>query len=225
MKILATADTHFPFERLEQLDEADLLIHAGDLMYSGYVDEWYPRLKSFQKQQRDIPRLFVPGNHDLHVQNYQGPAVQELRRVGMRTLGLTPEYSLVARGSIVFFGLPWVTNLPGWAFNRDETWIYDYLQQFNEIRDTIDVVISHAPMYGILDAIRPEKFQTRDQQHVGCMAYQKWFEEGNKKPRVWISGHIHENYGTTEVEGCRFYNVAMCDRNYEQVNPPMLIEV
>lgn len=77
MRLVATSDTHFPFD--------DRLIHAGDLMYTGYLDEWHARLESFKALPHKV-KLYVPGNHDYHVQNYEGVAAAELRKADVTML-------------------------------------------------------------------------------------------------------------------------------------------
>lgn len=224
MRIVATADTHFEFSP-DQIPDGDVLIHAGDLMYGGGPDEWPSRLASLAALPHPT-KLYIPGNHDFHMELYQGVAVAELRRAGIRPLGLTPERAMIQIEDVKILGLPWVPNLPGWAFNRDETWIADYLDAVVEAYGYPDIVVSHSPMYSVLDAIAPGIPDYHRQQHVGCMAYNKWFnQDQTKRPKIWISGHIHESYGRTGKDGCTFFNVAMCDRDYEQSNNPMIIEV
>ena len=64
-----------------------MLIHCGDLMYSGQPGEWYPRLESLKALEHKT-KLIVPGNHDFHMQNYMGVARAELRRVGFKMIGM-----------------------------------------------------------------------------------------------------------------------------------------
>lgn len=219
MKIVATSDTHFPFDPVE---DGDVLIHAGDLMMDGGPQEWHARVESLRAQPHKT-KIYVPGNHDFHVELYQGVAIAELRRAGITVLGLTR--SVMQVEDVRIAGLPWVTGLQGWAFNRDEQWLYDYMRTvISPARP--DIIISHEPVFNILDAIHPEMEKAKDQVHVGSLAYNKWFHDHDTvRPKIWINGHIHESYGTTEHEGTRFYNVAMCDRNYEQVNPPIVVEI
>lgn len=228
MRIAATADTHFPFSE-DRVPECDLFIHAGDLMYTGYFDEWQLRLDSLSRvkyggmKKREC--LIVPGNHDFHIQNYMGVASAELRSAGFKLGGFKHPIVRAPNGMNILC-LPWVTGLPGWAFDRGEEWLVDYLSQFND-GPRIDIVVSHQPMYNALDACRPEQAAHRDQDHVGCLAYNRWFYQMvalGRQPRIWICGHIHESYGHVNLEQCDFYNVAMCDRKYEQTNEVRIIE-
>lgn len=222
MRIVATSDTHYPFST-DAFPSGDVLIHAGDFMYSGYPEEWYPRLASLAAL--DYPtKIMVPGNHDYHIQNYTGVAKAELRKQAKTKLVMPDNPIVKLPNGMHMLGVPFVTGLPGWAFNVEEEWLTHYLNGAT-YGFQIDVVVSHAPVYGILDAIRPLESEHRAQEHVGSLALNKWFYGLDRKPLVWINGHIHESYGTAVVEGCHFYNVAMCDRSYEQSNDPMVIEL
>jgi Icc-related predicted phosphoesterase len=77
-----------------------------------------------------------------------------------------------------------------------------------------DIVVSHSPPFGILD--NPKK-------NYGVKAWNGYLI--NQRPELWICGHIHESYGTAEVKGCKFHNVAMCDRGYAQTNKPHIIDL
>lgn len=221
MKLLVISDTHFPFDS-GYWPEADVFLHVGDLMYTGYPDEWQSRKDSLYAVQAK-EKLFVPGNHDFHCQNYRGIAYAELRRETKTRLldGYNPIYTLP--NGMNMLALPYVTGLPGWAYSRDEEWLEDHLTHVTE-GFQIDVVATHAPMYGVLDAVYPHK-QGFAQERVGCLAYAKWFEKREQKPLLWFCGHIHESYGHEVRDGCHFYNVAQCDRRYEQNNQPVLVEI
>lgn len=226
MKIVATADTHFVFPISPEgeypgVPEADLLIHAGDLMYSGYPDEWYPRLGALAAMPHKT-KLLVPGNHDFHLQNYTGIARAELRnRANCRLLDTRTPYLEI--DGVTVFGIPGVERLRDWAYN----WEPQDLERWLELAydKPADIIVSHQPPYLILDAVHPEGKRTKDRKHVGSRALRRWFNRLERKPAYWFFGHIHESYGQTVVDGCRFYNVAMCDREYKQVNPPVVIEV
>jgi Icc-related predicted phosphoesterase len=59
--------------------------------------------------------------------------------------------------------------------------------------------------------------------HVGMEAYRSYMR--HYKPSHWFFGHIHECYGRARQYETEFYNVAMCDRNYDHVNPPMVVDL
>lgn len=114
--------------------------------------------------------------------------------------------------------VPFVTGLPGWAYNREESDVYAWLNRILDDNSTTpSIFVSHAPPYKIRDAV--------GKKHYGCMAFNKWFHEPGAKPEHWIVGHIHDSYGVEHVDGCTFHNAAMCNEKYEQVNPALVIDL
>lgn len=210
MKIVATSDTHFPF-RVDQIPDGDVFIHAGDLMYTGYTDEWYARVESLAALPHK-EKIYVPGNHDRHVELFAGPAMQELRKAGVTVLGARHRHMKhKLENGMTVLGLPFVTNLEGWAFNETE----DNIAGITEAAGRCDIVVSHSPPAGILDGGRGASY--------GIRAYRRYLSRF--QPAVWICGHIHESYGMQRVGRTDVYNVANCDENYEQTQAPMVIEI
>lgn len=213
MRIVATSDTHFPFDN-SLIPDGDVLIHAGDFMYTGYESEWYPRLESFAALPHKV-KILVPGNHDAHVSIYPGPTYQEMRKAGVTLLGTHWQSNKIKlENGTTVLGVPFVTNLPNWSFNRTEEEIDAYMEKHGRA----NVIVSHSPPRAILD-----RATDGTGGHWGVAAFRKYL--ARFQPEHWICGHVHEHYGTTEVEGCKFYNVAMCDENYKQVNPAMVIDL
>lgn len=225
MKILATADTHFDFDP-SNWPAADVFAHVGDLMYEGLPPEWPGRVKSLSKVEA-ATKLYVPGNHDYYPFQYEGLAAAQLRREA-RVRMLRPHDPIINMPgtALKVLAIPYVTGLPGWAYNVDETWLLDWLNNVTAGKK-IDIVLSHAPMFNVLDAIRPLAPTAKEQEHVGGLATNRWFHAlpDNQRPMLWINGHIHESYGNVVHEGCHFYNVAHCDRKYDQVNEPVVINL
>lgn len=211
MKIVATSDTHFPdWDKL--IPEGDVLIHCGDLMYAGTPDEWYSRIEGF-KHLRHPRKLFIPGNHDLHVQIYAGPAIAELKKLGVEVVGWGRNDIVTLENGMTVLGLPWVTGLPTWAFNKTEMACAELIEHLPRV----DIVASHSPPYRILSRLRSSG------SHAGVSAWRKYAEK--MQPSYWFCGHVHESYGTFENRHTKFYNVSMCDHDYNMVNSPIVIEV
>lgn len=220
MRIVVTSDTHFETDPAK-IPDGDVFIHAGDLMYSGQEGEWYPRLDWLAALPHKT-KILVPGNHDFHIRNYEGIARAELRRKAGVSLVLFEDGLYTLPNQMTLLGLQYVTGLPGWAWNVDDA---DLTRKLKFIEQAPDFVVSHAPMWLRLDALLPHKEHKYQRQPVGTWAYAQWFDALKEKPKHWICGHIHESYGWHEESGCKFYNVAMCDRNYDQTNTPMVIDV
>ena len=45
------------------------------------------------------------------------------------------------------------------------------------------------------------------------------------KPKIHAFGHIHEDYGVVEKDGTIFVNACNVNRNYQMVNPPIVVEL
>lgn len=213
MRLIATSDTHFPFDS-KLIPDGDVFILAGDMMYEGTTAEWKSRVESLAALPHKR-KIYVPGNHDYFPYHYRGLARSQLRREAGVTMLDESDPQLVLDGK-KFLGIPFVTGLRGWAYPADEAYVYSWIKAATE-NFSPDVIISHAPPYKILDSVQD--------QHYGCMAFNKWFYKPGAKPEVWISGHIHDSYGATKKDDCWFFNVAMCNENYEQVNAPRIIDL
>jgi Icc-related predicted phosphoesterase len=115
---------------------------------------------------------------------------------------------------MTMIGLPFVTELPNWAFNKYEFYIDNYLEALPQV----DIVVSHSPPYGILDGVHHDRWA-----HYGVHAYNRFLRE--KPPKLWICGHCHDCYGHDRWKGVDFYNVAHCDEYYNQTNKPLVLEL
>lgn len=216
LRIVATSDTHKPVNPTE-IPDGDVFIHAGDIMTTGYPDEWKWALEWLAALPHKT-KLFVPGNHDFHLQVYPGPALQDMRRAGVTVVGLpgNTEYaSYVLPNGKRVIGLSHVTNLPRWAFNSTENEISQYLASIPS--NSADIIVSHAPINGYLDT------SARNGQHTGIVAYRSYMER--LKPTIWIHGHIHEEYGHIKVDDCDIYNVAMSGRSGNHINSPIVLDI
>lgn len=224
MRIVAVSDTHFAVDP-SRIPDGDVFIHSGDLMYTGYIDEWH-RSKDWLAALPHKHKYLIPGNHDFHIQNYEGVARAELRKeCGVRTiLPGNPIFKLP--NGMTGVGCSYVTGLAGWAFGASEE---DLERWLNALPESPDIMVTHAPPFGILDAIYPNEAHVYKQEHVGSLAFNRWFyrrkDAGEHIPLLWFCGHIHESYGHMNVGGTQFYNTAMCDRKYEQSNEPVVVDV
>lgn len=215
MRIVATSDTHFPFTN-DLIPDGDVFVHAGDLMYDGTPQEWEPLVASLAALPHKH-KLLVPGNHDFHIQNYLGVAKAQLRKAGVKLLH--EERATVTIDGMMFGGVPFVTGLYGWAFNRMEEQVSEFFAATPELFGC-DVLITHSPPYRILDST--------SHGDAGCTTYNRLYYNGGLEPKHWVCGHIHECYGTKKVypeSPTTFHNVAMCDRSYKQVNPAQVFDL
>lgn len=225
MRIVATSDTHYPpfvkrqdtllhdvYEPTIAIPDGDVFIHAGDIMRMGYENEWEGVLEWLARLPHKH-KYYIPGNHDFHLSLYPGPALQQLRSIGVVCVGLPGNNhycSVTLPNGMSLLGLPYVVDMPRWANSMENEAELEYHLQIVWPQHH-DIVVSHSPVFGCLD------------HGKGIKVYRKYLL--NQPPRIWISGHIHEGYGHMHVNGCDLYNVAMCDRAYKHANSPMVIDI
>lgn len=225
MRVVATSDTHFFVPDEVPIPDGDVFLHCGDLMYTGYIDEWEDKL-TWLSRLRHKNKYLVPGNHDYHIAHFPGIACAEMRRRAKVNVLLPDNPVTKLPNGMTLLAIPFVTGLRGWAYNVAEEWLQDWLQAL-DIEP--DVVMSHSPPWLILDSVAPDELDSYGlpsiKNSVGSQALSYWFSGLKKKPRAWFCGHIHESYGHVNIDGCDFYNVAMCDREYKQSNAPVVVDL
>lgn len=232
MRLVATSDTH-TVVNTNLIPDGDVFVHAGDLCSSGYPDDfakqvaWLSVLPHKQK-------ILIAGNHDLHLQIYPGPALQDLRQAGVTVLGFPGNdrfHTTTLPNGMIIGGCPFVDGLQErWAFGIrtymnllkcSEQEAYIYIKNIMlKLYRTCDIVVTHAPPYGLLD------FSNRDNEHTGSQLFLNVIKQASpKKTKHHIFGHIHEEYGFKEFNGVAFHNVAMCNRKNEHVNSPLVLDL
>ena len=118
-------------------------------------------------------------------------------------------------GGFKFWGTPWVTQFYDWAFMDDDT-PEGLGRYFDRIPDDTDVLLCHGPAFGILDYV-PRG------EHTGSLELLKTLDR--VQPKVFIHGHIHDEYGVSSRGETAIYNVATCDDNYKPVHAPVVIDL
>lgn len=109
MKLVCISDTHSLHWRLPAIPDGDVLIHAGDSLGQGTLEnieelnEWLGTLPHRYK-------IVIAGNHDWAFQE-----TPELARQAL-TNAIYLEDSSVEIESIRFWGSPWTPTFMDWAF-------------------------------------------------------------------------------------------------------------
>jgi Icc-related predicted phosphoesterase len=212
MKLVFFSDTH-TYHRRCDLPAGDVLIHCGDLTAEGEEDtvldfvEWMSEgLKHRYKH-----KLFVPGNHDYCFDIRSTKFVQGLHaKLEDSGIAVCIDRRLEL-GGVVFYGSPWVPNLPGWAFfdrGRD---------RFTDVPKDTEVLITHTPPKGILDT---GDFHDGSIPLLRCV-------RGLPRLKVHAFGHVHEGYGQLRQEesGPLFINACICTRAYQPTNDPIVVDL
>jgi len=206
MKIVCTSDTHdidYP-----ELPDGDILLHAGDVTLSGVTFEVDRFLKWFKKQPHKH-KIFVGGNHDR----------------ALADLGFG--YFASDREGITFLDNSF-TEIEGikiWGSGASRT--YGHITAFmhseeglgkiySNIPDSIDILISHTPAYGVLDT-------EADGRPLGSTALAEHIFR--VKPKMVLCGHIHGGYGEKTLDGVHYINASHLDVTYRKYRPAIVYDL
>ena len=214
---------HYP-----HLPGGDLLIVAGDLSAHDHGGEHFEFLM-WLKDQKYIRKIFIAGNHDNEWIDYV-PHAPTFKH-GMEYLcDSGTEFE-----GLKIWGSPWTLTFPGinphcTAFTGTEA---ELEAKFALIPDDTDILITHGPPYGIMDAVHREVFCGGRGGWVGSASLlEKVFRI---RPKLHVFGHIHEGYGRynhTPREGSSenlgitpvtFVNCSHVNERYKPVNKPVRV--
>ena len=226
-KILCISDTHGKHSQipLEWLEDADIIIHAGDISNVGglteieYFCEWFSSLSQYKH------KIFIAGNHDFGFETKPIEATQIVRKYPNITY---LEDSMVEVEGLKIYGTPWQPEFFDWAFNVKRG--SDLAEKWSEVPSNVDILITHGPAYGMVDWVPPRK------NHGG--EFRKFIDGGNVgcedlldavttriKPKYLISGHIHCAYGEMVRDNINFINASTLNEQYMVTNPPIIFEI
>ena len=210
MKFVVISDTHGKHQSLI-LPKGDVIIHAGDVSSMGKESEIKDFLNWFSKTDFTY-KILIAGNHDFYFEkiSHNTQVLEELipsNIIYLNDTGIEIE-NLKIWGSPI---QPWFYN---WAFNRYRG--EDIKKHWNKIPQDTDILITHGPVFGILD-------KTSRNENVGCKDLLNKIEE--IKPKFHICGHIHEAYGQLKQENTTYINASVLDENYNLRNKPIVFEI
>jgi Icc-related predicted phosphoesterase len=227
MKITLISDTHTKHGLIPMgdLPGGDILIHAGDIMNSGYNKNdildfcaWFRSLDQYDA------KIFIAGNHDRMFENHLG-AVKELISLFL-DIDYLQDNNLVLYGNgpngdmpennIHIYGSPWQPEFYAWAFNLPRNGI-ELASRWEAIPDNTDILVTHGPAFGTLDTVAG-----RPWDNLGCELLAQRIER--LKPKIHICGHIHSGYGYEFKNGTHFFNASVLDENYQYTQKPMTFD-
>ena len=211
MKIWHISDTHTYHWLLDIPKGVDMVIFSGDCSNPREYILNRDEVLNFLVWFGNLPikyKVFVAGNHDTSIEkgyinkfDFSDKGIIYLENESVEIEGIkiwgspiTPEFGI------------------GWAWNRKREKIH---KTWDLIPDDTDIVISHGPPFGILDATydRNNKYDL-----CGCRNLMKRIIKVN--PKLCLFGHIHnfkdiQNQGTRTVVGLRtiFSNGSVVEDN------------
>lgn len=222
MKIHCISDLH---GHLPILPGGDLLILAGDYTASGKITQWNNFFIWLSQQPYD-KKIFIGGNHDNFFESVFPKVEQENQRIKhlVEFLDVDVDFEYLCDSgteykNLKIWGTPWTPHFDRvnpnckYFMKNDK----ELEHEFNLIPQNIDILISHAPMYKILDT-------NIDNQHCGSYSLRKQIQI--KKPKYFIFGHIHERgssqmwYNDTWCINCSYVN-----EQYHPVNSFYELEI
>ena len=217
MKITFISDTHTKHKQLD-LASGDLLIHAGDLMNSGYsAYEIEDFCKWFQSQNYDNC-VFIAGNHDRLFEDTPILVKDIIDEYGVDYL---QDSELVIgeewETQVKVYGSPWQPEFCNWAFNLPRAG-KELEEKWNVIPKDTDILITHGPPQGHLDISGPP----HNEGNLGCELLRVKVDE--QPPKIHVFGHIHGSYGYKFHNGTHFINAAVLNERYDQVNQPLTVD-
>lgn len=211
MKITCFSDTHTYHNNVKLL-AGDIAIFSGDCMSSGYNEKELIDFLYWYNNQEFKYKIMVAGNHDRYIQNFS-KSFKELLSYYPSIIYL--EDSAVEIEGIKIYGTPHQKYFYKWAFNNSEEKLKEL---FNLIPEDVEILVSHAPSYGVLDWLQSG-------QRVGEETLKNRIEKLNNL-KFHIFGHIHEAYGIAHVgvSPSLLYTAINCsivDEEYRVKNKPI----
>jgi len=223
MRITLISDTHTKHEELmwdaSDLPGGDLLIHAGDIMNSGFNSNditsfcsWLDTLEQYDH------KVFIAGNHDRKFEDKPEQALEIVNSYKNITylqddwvkVGIDEEMAKI-------YGSPWQPEFYNWAFNLPKGGP-DLMSKWEAIPKDTDILITHGPPQDHLDMSGPPY----NEPHLGCALLREKVDE--QPPKIHIFGHIHGGYGYKFHNGTHFFNASILNERYEYVNKPITFD-
>lgn len=229
---------HYP-----KLEGGDLLIVAGDLTATDSENDWC-NFEIWICNQKYKEKIIISGNHDNFLQSMDEHRMcRYWDKVGVTYLcdsgteftyypRLHPseEGQVLERKTYKIWGIPWTPRFLGMnpkcmAFTYyDEEWYKD--EVLGKIPDDVDILISHGPGWGMHDTnIYVER--------CGSKSLTKWIGDHVNTLKLFVCGHIHEDYGIYDIRKIQdrfddmytpiLVNCSHVNEKYQPVNKPVRV--
>ncbi len=215
-KITFLSDTHTRQGRIpkQDLPGGDILIHAGDIMNSGYNKNdifdflyWYDSIPGY------TTKIFIAGNHDRMFENHPEDVKEWLSK--FPNIIYLQDQAITVDG-IKIYGSPWQPEFYSWAFNLPKNGI-EISGKWEAIPDDTDILITHGPAYGFVDTVAGRPYE-----NLGCELLAERIPL--TKTKIHVCGHIHSGYGIKTSYGTHYINASVLDENYEYTQKPWNVE-
>ena len=207
MKLVLISDTHGKHRRFD-IPDGDVLIHAGDIMTSGYD---VLEIQDFNAWLGGLPhpnKIIIAGNHDWLFE-------RSSKTRDLITNAVYLEDSGIEINGLKFWGSPVQPEFYNWAFNRKRG--EEIQKHWDKIPEGTDVLITHGPPAGFRDWVKAGR------ESLGCRNLRDTIKK--IKPRLNVFGHIHGGYGV-DNDGTTFYvNASLLNEAYQPTNKPIVAKL
>jgi predicted phosphodiesterase len=219
MRITLISDTHTKHRNITpDLPGGDLLIHAGDIMNSGYDEnDIWEFLQWFESQDQYKSQIFIAGNHDRLFENNFDKVKNiliEYPYISYLWDNALTYINEEANESCKLYGSPWQPEFYHWAFNLPRNG-EDLKEKWFWIPKDTDILITHGPPFGHCD-------EAPYGGHVGCELLRERVDEF--PPKIHVFGHIHAGYGYKFHNGTHFFNASVLNERYNYENKPFTFD-
>ncbi|KAJ1461633.1 Metallo-dependent phosphatase-like protein [Pelagophyceae sp. CCMP2097] len=217
LRVMAISDTHNEHAALGLLQDADVLVHCGDLLIAdrdGRGEAALKRVSAWLASQPHRHKLFVGGNHDGTLEKLGASEIKAIFGDGAR-------YCLneaVDIDGVRFFLSPYSRSNGKVSRNRafQSPMVLDGLHAALASKDckAIDVLVTHGPARGALDY-----GGSGSKDLVGVVR--------RLRPAFHVFGHEHNAFGSAwDAEtGTTFLNASILDGQFAPVKPPIVFDV
>ena len=205
-KYVVMADSHG--YAVPDIPAGDVLIHCGDITGRDRLEEYkdfehwtFPCFHSY--------KILCPGNHDRVIEH----------DVKLASLLMPSWKILIDEGTIIdgtkIYSTPYQPFFNSWAFN-----VFSDAKRrsiFSRIPDDVELLITHVPPFGILDA-------NGRGEHIGDKVLAERISQ-LKNLKVHVFGHNHGEYGVKEWGCVKYVNASVCNECYDLKNKPTTFEL
>lgn len=235
MKVVAISDLHGYLPKVENIPECDVLCICGDIVPLEYQDDniqsiaWFClEFVPWTDKLNCKKVLFIAGNHDkwlehLMIKSYNEDGTKNYRSATDVLKKLLPgnnkgRHKIVyLRDSLfkfegkTFYGTPWISDLPGWAFNELEENLKENI--YSKIPFKCDVLLTHMPprMYNMGTVLQSN---WNYGANYGSQALADILQQRNIK--YTFCGHVHSGEHNVQEykDNCNVVNVSLKDERY-----------
>lgn len=231
MIVVPMSDLHGYLPKPEQVPPCDVVCICGDIVPLAYQNNdvasiawfclnfvpWTDKLECKKV-------VFVAGNHDFMFEHimFNSRGKQKTPSENMDDLlpgGHRGQHKIVyLRDNSVeiegkkFYGTPWVSGLPGWAFNKTEE---ELEEKWKQMPKRADVLLTHAPTneWDMGTVLQQRQFNTG--ANYGSVALSNALKE--REIKHVFCGHVHSglHMPVQYKDNCWIANVSVMDEDYK----------